>query len=234
VTIITDCHEPESIAKALDSCQVSLPEGDYLFYGKGNIRILVERKTVSDVLNSLREKRLQDQLRRMLTQPDTISILLIEGNLYCTNSFKMKLKQFTKGGKIKWRETGWELSSIVGYLLTFQEEGVKIVLSPSKNATVHILKHLEIYYNKDGHTSLSVRGRPLFGADSLHGEQVFFLQGLPGIGEKRAELILKVFGSPWNAIWQPEKLVMVQGIGKKIVAKVERMLQGEGDANTTS
>jgi len=226
--IITDVHEPESIAQALGSCQVSLPEGDYLFYGKGNVRILVERKTVNDLLNSLREKRLQDQLRRMLTQPDTVPVLLIEGNLYCDDSFKIKLKQFVKG-KIKWRTTGWELSSIIGHLLTFQEEGVRIVLSPNKKATVHILEHLESYYNKENHVSLSVRQRPLFGADSLRGEQVFFLQGLPGIGEKRAELILKVFGSPWNAIWQPHRLSMVQGIGEKIIARIERMLQGESD-----
>jgi len=114
-------------------------------------------------------------------------------------------------------------------LLTFQEEGVRIVLSPNKKATVHILEHLESYYNKENHVSLSVRQRPLFGADSLRGEQVFFLQGLPGIGEKRAELILKVFGSPWNAIWQPHRLSMVQGIGEKIIARIERMLQGESD-----
>jgi len=228
MTIIVDSHEPESIAKALGGHRIPLPEGDYLFYGKDNIRILVERKTVSDLLNSLREKRLHDQLRRMLSQPNTVPILLIEGNLYCDDNFKVKLKRFAKG-KIKWRTTGWELSSIIGHLLTFQEEGVRLVLSPSKKATAYILEHLEYYYNKDSHNSLSVRPRPIFGADSLHGEQVFFLQGLPGIGEKRAELILKVFGSPWNAIWQPQRLSMVKGIGKKIIARIERMLQGEDE-----
>ena len=228
MTIIVDAHEPKMIAKALGGHQVSLPEADYLFYGKNNVRILVERKTVSDMLNSLREKRLQDQLRRMLIQPDTIPILLIEGNLYCNDSFKVKIKRFVSG-KVKWRVTGWELSSIIGQLLTFQEAGVRLVLSPDKKATVHILKHLESYYAKDNHSSLKSRPRPLFGADSLRGDQVFFLQGLPGIGEKRAELILKVFGCPWNAIWEPEKLSMVKGIGDKLIKKIVNMLQGEGD-----
>ena len=57
----------------------ALKTGDYLFYDDNrDVRILVERKTVSDLVGSFRSGRLKDQMKRM--SEEAVPILLITGD----------------------------------------------------------------------------------------------------------------------------------------------------------
>jgi len=57
----------------------ALKTGDYLFYDKDrNVRILVERKTVSDLFGSFRSGRLKQQMKRM--SEESTPMLLVTGD----------------------------------------------------------------------------------------------------------------------------------------------------------
>ncbi len=213
-SIIADVHEPSIIVKGLGCPVVALPHGDYQFYGYGGVCVLIERKTISDLLNSLREKRVQRQLREMLNQKNTEAILLIEGDWRVDNNFKVKL------GK---RVTGWELASVTGFLQTIQDEGVKIVFSPNQDTTTYLIESLYKYYQKKGHKSLAVREKPIYDVDDLTSQRVFMLLGLPGIGEIRATRILDKY-KPIEVLLEPDLLRNVDGIGQKTVDRIVEVL----------
>ncbi len=53
-------------------------------------------------------------------------------------------------------------------------------------------------------------------------QQLFILQGLPGVGSERAEGLLNVFGSVKSVMMASNKeLQEVKGIGKKIADKIK-------------
>ena len=212
--ILVDSREPEIIAKALDCAQVvTLPHGDYQFWGYGGKCILIERKTVSDALSSLTQGRLQTQLREMLTLEDTISHLLIEGYWTCTGDFN-----------VRWNSgvSGWKLSSFIGHLLTFQHEGVRLVYSPNLDATIYLLKSLYDYYQKPEHSSINTRPKPLF-EDSDEYRRILLLTSFPGVGEKLARAALEQH-SILDILVNPHILEDVKGFGTKRIKAIERIL----------
>jgi len=214
--ILVDSREPEIIPKRLGELAkvVFLPYGDYWFYTASGGRVCIERKTIADLLNSLREGRLQQQLRRML-QEDAEVILLIEGYWTCNKDFKIK-----HGGGL----TGWDLASLSNFLLTVQREGTRLVYSPNQGATVYLLVQLYRYYQKPKHKALTARPKPLFFFDDLQSRRVYFLMGLPGIGEELAHRILAKFPLPGEILLSPERLAEVPGVGTKKINEIVKIL----------
>lgn len=212
--MLADQRDPKTIAEALGIPQVLLPYADYQWYAYNGARCLCERKTISDALNSLKEHRLQEQLRNMLALPNTISILLIEGYWTCTKDF------FIKWGK---HTSGWKLSSFVNHLLTFQHEGVKLVFSPSLNATIYLLEALYYYYQKAEHKALDARPKPLWASSNTRGKQIYLLSALPGIGPELAGRILEKH-SPMDVLYNPHLLEEIEGIAGGKISEIEKVL----------
>src|SRR3990167_5083528 len=80
--IVVDEREPkEAVGRlrefGLDAHSALLEAGDYAFYPHGLV-VLIERKTISDLLGSLSSKRMVEQARRMVSQADR-SFILREG-----------------------------------------------------------------------------------------------------------------------------------------------------------
>ena len=78
---------------------VNLPIGDAIVYGKSGARLLVERKTLSDLSASIKDKRYSEQSIRLLESSDSPEMVyyLIEGNmeLYRTTNKKHLLPPST-------------------------------------------------------------------------------------------------------------------------------------------
>ena len=214
--ILVDNREPEIIAKRLGELAkvVFLPYGDYWFYTADGSRVCIERKTIADLLNSLREGRLQQQLRRML-QEDAEVILLIEGYWTCNKDFKIK-----HGGGL----TGWDLASLSNFLLTVQREGIRLVYSPNQGATAYLLVQLYRYYQKPKHKALTARPKPVFVFDDLKARQVYFLMGLPNVGETTARKVIERFPVLAEVFLNPHLLESVPGIGPKTVQRIVEIL----------
>lgn len=103
--------------------------GDIIFYKENDIMLLIERKTIFDLVSSIKDGRLRDQTSRIL---DTINpekcVFLIEGSLYMNNN-----------GKINGTPTSTLYTTIFNKLF---RDNVKIMNSCSINETALIIKEL--------------------------------------------------------------------------------------------
>ena len=116
-----DSREPKW-AKSLtfDGIPVSKTElsaGDYKLICSDGAIILVERKTVDDLLNTIKENRLFDQVARMKEETDWC-YLLITGEIKSNKDQKV----ITKRGV-----TGWDVNAIWGAIATVQELGCVVM-----------------------------------------------------------------------------------------------------------
>ncbi|MFH1440255.1 MAG: ERCC4 domain-containing protein [Candidatus Woesearchaeota archaeon] len=173
--IFVNCHEPKEIQQLLSEktlIQVkNFTPGDYLI---GNIAI--ERKTYTDFLSSLGSGRLFEQLERLRSCYQVCYLIIEIENI-----------QAIRYNKI-----------IYGPIITILSNlNVKIIFTYSKKHTVHVilllasnsLRYRDIAILKNKHKQISISHIPL---------QI--LTTIPGIGKKRAKLLLKHFSCLKNII----------------------------------
>ena len=146
---------------------VLLPVGDFVFEKKG---ICIERKTISDFVNSMRGGHLQKQLLQMDQFPH--KFLLISG----------ELKEYAMS------DTKWTVEHHVGALVSCSVRyGVKVL---TFNNDMQLIKAVGKICDKveDG-KSVSIYQTEVFRAkhDDL---KMSLLMCFPGIGEKRAKKML--------------------------------------------
>lgn len=219
--ILIDLHEPESVLKGLGKlgCKVQLAVGDYLFFTVNREKVIVERKAISDLLNSLRSGRLQEQVRNTITHAD-VPILLVEGFMTSTKEGRIR----HKAGVSKWR-----YNAMQNFLMTAQLAGMYVLHSPNTFFTPQILKSLFAYFQKEEHESLRKRPRSivLYPAGDRE-RQKDLLATIPGIGPELAGRLLERFESPLAVfVASDEDLLEVSGVGKKKVEMMRKMI-GEG------
>ena len=187
-----------------------LPVGDYEVDGQ----LIVERKTLLDLTASIKEGRLFAQLYRLL-QSELPCALLLEGS------------------SDDLARSGMRREAIQGALVQitlFMQIPVSRALDATESASLLLMiaRHL--------HT-LSARkptGPKRYRASRItrkEKQQLYLLQGLPGIGLTRARLLLERFGSVEEVLTASEReLQQVAGIGastaKKIRWAVEEPMSG--------
>lgn len=206
--IIADHREKPSgvpdilVRKGVTVDFASLSAGDYLLEN----RIIFERKTAEDLIQSLISGRLFRQaegLRKSGFRP----CIIVEGNPYKTNH-RISI-QAVRGAFVS-LAVAWQLP---------------VVFSAGKNDTAEILVlasnqenrlKTELYY-------IGKRtGKKLTPVNSL-------LLGLPGTGPKTARALLKQFGSIRKiANAGIENLIEVKGIGPAKAARIFEFLNGLG------
>jgi len=168
---------------------MELKIGDYLVNN-----IAIERKTVSDFISSMINKRLLNQLAEL--QQYENKLLLIEGieeqELYSDNS-----------------ELGVSSNAIRGFLLSIAlKHKVPIIFTKNSEDTAKFIYLLAV--KKETESSLNVTKKSLNKKERLQ----FILEGFPGIGPKTARKILEKFKTLKNISNAPlEDLKKV--IGKK-------------------
>jgi DNA excision repair protein ERCC-4 len=139
----------------------------------------IERKNVSDLINSVFDKRFFDQLNR-LSEAYKEPYLLVEGNLD-------RIKEITS----RWKAINAALLSATVDL------GIRVIYSSDKKDTAEILlKMAEKISKKTTHFAINLHEKPKF--ENLRDMQLYVIESFPNIGAKLAEKLLERFGSIEN------------------------------------
>lgn len=169
----------------------NLKVGDYLVN-----EVAIERKTISDFINSMINKRLSRQLEEL--QQYKKRLLIIEGideqNLYSDDNSE---------------ENGIHANAIRGFLLSILlKYNVPIVYTKNYEDTAKFISVLAKRTEKE--SSLNVSKRNLNKKERMQ----FILEGFPGIGPKTAKKLLKKFKTIKNILNAPIS-ELEKEIGKK-------------------
>jgi ERCC4-type nuclease len=210
--IIVDRFEPKALEKLIQKKMAGmggverrpLSTGDYCFQSCDGEMVLIERKSVNDLYGSFAKGRLQDQLSRCIVEAPGHAYLLIEGPLKEQHGFLVT----GTGKKMKSPYT-----ALSNFLVTAQNEGVMVLLSPNIEMSASVIVALYEYYQRRGHMSMRELGKMgrYRKKDLAYAAQVAFLMGLPGMGEKLAQEALRVYGSPFLAL--QDSFNKVKGVG---------------------
>lgn len=180
----------------------TLPVGDYIVAPE----IVVERKSIRDLISSIFDGRLFDQCNR-LREHFQHPVILMEGNVD-------EIEEFTENPLVFYGA----LSSIA---LDF-----KIPVLPTPNAT-HTAKLLvSMSSRKD--TTKGPFLKKIKKSSDLQRQQLSVLCSLPGVGEKLATRMLEKFGTPLQVLGASSvELSKVEGLGKERAKKIREMLESK-------
>ena len=222
--IFVDNREPVDITQGFKEpvTKVHLTSGDFMFTGVNGEVVGIERKGVGDLVNSFKTGRLQTQLVG-LVGTYTEAILLLEG-----------WRGIDRRGFIRSNRRTYHLpwTMLENFLMSAQRGGVLIHHSPSKKETPKLVVSLRNYYSKETHTSMVARPRRSVVSIADFDKHIEFLTGIPGVGPKTAESMLKEFGSIWRAMnAKPDTLVNCEGVGMKRADEIYKFLTGKWQPN---
>ena len=181
-----------------------LPLGDYLV----NDNLLFERKTLRDLVYSIIDGRVFSQAAR-LSASDYQGIFILEGTSADITDFKMKRK------------------SIQGALIYISVIlGIPVLRSTCVSETASLIFATARQVNNVAEGKV-VRHGGRAPKGKKH-RQLYLLQGLPGVGKKRAELLLQKFENVENVVNASyEELMEIDGVGKKMADSIRHVLSEE-------
>lgn len=201
--VIIDYREKNSLIPSelkslgLETELRELKVADYIIQG-----VAIERKTVSDFISSMKNRRLLKQLEELQQYQD--KLLIVEGideqDLY------------TDSGEIM----GMHPNSVRGFLLSILlKYKVPIIFTKNYQDTAKFLSVLS--RKKPREIPLNVNKKNLSKKERVQ----FIIEGFPGIGPKTAIKLLKKFRTVKNIVNAPESELR-EVIGKKseIVKKI--------------
>ncbi|HEB47312.1 MAG TPA: hypothetical protein ENI22_02480 [Candidatus Pacearchaeota archaeon] len=201
--VIIDYREKNSLIPSelkslgLETELRELKVADYIIQG-----VAIERKTVSDFISSMKNRRLLKQLEELQQYQD--KLLIVEGideqDLY------------TDSGEIM----GMHPNSVRGFLLSILlKYKVPIIFTKNYQDTAKFLSVLS--RKKPREIPLNVNKKNLSKKERVQ----FIIEGFPGIGPKTAIKLLKKFRTVKNIVSAPESELR-EVIGKKaeIVKKI--------------
>lgn len=154
--ITVDSHEPGEIARWLGEWADVHPleAGDYAFHVHDSKLVLVERKSADDLLNSLANGVLADELSRCIATTEYV-VLLIEGWLSATIDGKIRTQYRQKG------DGYWRWAFLWNFLMTAQLSGVFLYQSPSIRHTPQVIINLYEYFQRPERRSILRIRQPL-------------------------------------------------------------------------
>jgi ERCC4-type nuclease len=184
----------ELVLRGLEVRVEPLEFGDYYVSG-----VLVERKTATDLVASLREGRLWSQLEG-LKSSNALPMMILETSI-----------------KNIIRYTGFKEVHVAGVLSSIVLDWrIPVMFSHSSRFTATIISTLARRTKHEGLYPLRFKPR----VESLRDTARFIVEGFPGLGPERAEQILKHFGSIRSFIVNAERADEVEGVGSKTKKKI--------------
>lgn len=208
INITVDHREARcGVVELLEQCQdvaVSirrLQQGDYLI----NNTLLIERKTLPDLVKSIKDGRLFSQALR-LQNAEQLSMIILEGT------------------SADIRKTGMRREAIQGALIMLTLYlGIPLIRSRDLNETVQLMRYAARQGKIIVSGALPRRGRRMRGKRAA---RIKILQGFPGIGPQRAGVLLDRFGSIEKIIAANEsELTSVEGIGAHIAHTIRSLVE---------
>lgn len=246
--VVIDVHETggkrtnavKQLMSMLDKEEISytvekIPIGDVL----GPEGVAIERKTVSDLVNTL--KGSAAGVPRFTKQMDALlqyekPYLLIENILAIRRDpmkgcvyVPFKTKQ-TKGRPYvvtMERASYIHPSALDALIESVREKGIQVISGFNASHSAGLLFGLvtEQIERDKGKRLPVIRTRK--GLGSVVDEQEFFVAGFPGINVVRARSLLEKFGSPFEIITRTDEWSQLPGIGAKTVESAKKLLYSD-------
>ncbi|MDP6459652.1 MAG: ERCC4 domain-containing protein, partial [Candidatus Hydrothermarchaeota archaeon] len=207
---------------------------DYLVQTSGKT-IAAERKRASDFLSSVSDGRLFTQVEHLLEYEDPR--LILEGAIF-TSSKSGRCYSIDTLGKalnVKRRartqpRTMWSTQFFIhphaftSIFKKIQDLGITIIPTGSAYDTADLLRYWATRGDKREYLSIRRKSKVYTDLD----KQLFLVSGLIGVSTKRAEALLKKFGTPmrvFNAFleYSPKKFP-VEGVGEKTAGEIKKLL----------
>ena len=211
ITVIADDRERKSeviqFLSGMKNVSVGikrLSQRDYLV----DNRLVFERKTLNDFALSIIDGRLFSQAIRLVSSKYN-SVLILEG-----------------AGK-ELTETGIRREAIQGALITVSIVlGIPVLRSKSPSESAHLILYAARQIKSFARGTVQRHGSRPKGKRKK--QQLFILQGLPGIGSERAARLLDEFGSVEAVVTATsEELQSVKGIGNSIAERIKWAVKEE-------
>ena len=211
ITVVADDRERQShVIKFLSEMpdvevKISrLPTGDYL----ADNRLVFERKTLKDFAISIIDGRLFKQVAR-LAKNRYKPVMILEGT----------------GRDLS--ETGIRREALQGALISIGLiYGIPVLRAMDSNETARLIRYATFQIRSIAGGGLSNRGG--YQPKTKSKRQMFILQGLPGVGPKKAKKLLDRFGSIERIVAASvEELQIVDGISKTIAGKINWAIHEE-------
>ncbi|MFQ6105668.1 MAG: ERCC4 domain-containing protein [Candidatus Hydrothermarchaeaceae archaeon] len=241
--IVYDTHESRTFVvrylKKFEEIRVvsrALEIADYLVQTEGGT-IAIERKRASDFLSSISDGRLFTQIEHLLEYED--ARIILEGAIFTSSKSRRcysidalgKPLNVKRSAKTQPR-TMWSTQffvhphALASIFKKIQDVGVRIIPTGSAYDTADLLKYWATKGESREYLAIRTKKKGLTDLD----RQLFLLAGLGGISTKRAEALLKEFGSPMRVftafLEHSPKKFPVEGIGEKTAAQIKKLLTG--------
>lgn len=189
----------------LTSEMVTLPTGDYLIGDK----IIIERKTLSDFLNSIKNGRIFQQAYR-IAQSGKNGLIILEGDKSMVDSSSMS-RNAVQGALI--------------HLTVFI--GIPVIRSMNIQETATLL--IDIFHqcqqNELPRQKQIISRSPGIRINKKQRQKLFLLQNLPGIGTIKGLALLRSFSTIENIMNASQTdLTKVRGIGSKLAKQIFAIL----------
>lgn len=198
----------EEIGKITDQLTIeicTLQTGDYLIEDK----IIVERKTLSDFLVSIKNGRIFQQAYR-IAQSGKNGLIILEGNKSTVTLNSMSRK------------------AVQGALIHIEVFiGIPIIHSLNIEETATLLTDIfrQCQQQELPRQKQIISRSPGIRINKKQRQKLFLLQNLPGIGTKKALALLRSFNTIENIInASPTDLTKVRGIGNKLAGNIYAIL----------
>lgn len=188
----------------------ALDAGDAMVATTDGAILVVERKTPSDLLSTIRSERLFPQCIRM-RETSTWAYLVVTGILYCDAEGYVHARGIG--------DTKWNWDAVQGALLTCQELGVGVLQYRADEDFEGAV--IRLVHRERGPVNTKARDGHILSA----GEAC--LAALPGIGMERVGNLIRYCGSPaWALTWLTEldSPDRVPGIGSETKRKARAEL----------
>lgn len=201
------------ISEQVETEMRELPADFLISASSPNRPLLVERKTVNNLLLDFSTGHLWTQIRNALRYEEADYCIVLETRDYWSVN---RFRNWEKGRVMRIVESiifDWKIRIIPSY-------------TPEWTAEWLVYKHRELQGTTEGPRAFPLRIRPPL--DTLRDKQRYLIEGLPGISAVLAERLLEHFGSP-RAVFQAseEALKKVPGIGEKRAREITKVLDGK-------
>lgn len=207
--IIADTRESSLVVTILremkaDVTEKTISPGDYVV-GEG---FAVERKTFRDFVSSIFKKRLFEQLERLRSAYPHCS-LVVEGDI--SYGLAGLTNPLVFWGALAHITAEWNVPVV---FTTSEEQTAQFLFSLAKRLQTEKKAIVEAVYKPKRF--------------SLSDQQRFAVQGLPTVGPKSADKLLRKFGSVRCVFMAKEhELKRVQGFGEKRAREISHFLDGK-------
>ncbi|WP_292000238.1 ERCC4 domain-containing protein [Caldivirga sp.] len=178
----------------------TLTVGDYVVSSE----VAVERKRTMDLINSIIDGRLFQQASNLIESYQE-PYIIIEGDLWSTVSMR-----------------GISRGALIGALVKVSRSGLRILWARDERDTAQALYSLALA--SPGLIKISNRRK----SESTSYMQVSLLSSLPGIGVKRAVKLLKIYGTPLNALNNYRQWpIKLSGLSSSSMLMIRRILESK-------